>query len=188
MEKIKTIYCRNRKEWHAWLQGNFQTEKGVWLIYYKQHTKETSVSYNDAVEEAVCFGWIDGRVKRIDEERYMQHYTPRKPKSLWSETNIERAKKMITQGCMTEQGLNTYQEGAKNKKTIPSSKKFIIPPYFKEALDKNKKAWINFQDFPASAKLLYVYWVDSAKTAETREKRLKKTLELISQNKRYGET
>lgn len=187
MEKAETVYCKDRKEWRTWLQENYHLEKGIWLIYYKRHTGKPSIPYNDAVEESICFGWIDGRIRKIDEEKYMQHYTPRKPKSAWSEINIGRAKKMIQQGSMTEWGLKIYQDGMKNNKIIPSSKKFTVPLYLKEALIKNKKAWGNFQNLAPSAKLAYVYWVDTAKTAETREKRIKKTVELIAQNKKYGE-
>ena len=113
-EPLKRILCKNRKEWRSWLQKN-HSEKGVWLIYFKKHTKKLTISYNDAVEEAICFGWIDGKVKRIDDEKYMQRYTPRRTKSHWSENNIVRAKKMIKQNLMTEKGLRIFQRGIKNK-------------------------------------------------------------------------
>jgi len=187
MEKLKTIYCKDRKEWRLWLQKNNLSEKAVWLVYYKKHTKKLSILYNDAVEEAICFGWIDGQIKKIDDDRYMQRYTPRTSKSRWSVINIERAKKMIKQGFMTQEGLRIFQNGIKNKETVPSSKKFSVPTDLKAALTKNKKALNNFQNFAPSAKLAYVYWVDIAKTNGTRQKRIRKTVELITQNKKYGE-
>ena len=113
MEKLKKIYCKNRKEWRSWLQKNQLSEKGVWLVYYKKHTKKLTICYNDAVEEAICFGWIDGQIKKIDDERYMQRYTPRRSKSRWSAINIERAKKMILQELMTQEGLRIFQNGIK---------------------------------------------------------------------------
>lgn len=187
MEKIDTTYAKNRKEWRSWLHKNHKTEKGIWLVYYKKHTGQPSISYTDAVEEAICFGWIDGQIKKIDDDKYMQRFTPRKPKSLWSEINIERAKKMIELGYMTERGLKALKEGTKTKERIPSSKNFSVPPYLKTALSKNKKAWSNFQSFSPSAQLAYVYWVTSAKTDETRQKRIEKAIERLSMNKKFGE-
>jgi uncharacterized protein YdeI (YjbR/CyaY-like superfamily) len=187
MESVKTIYAKNRKEWRYWLQKNHHSQKGIWLVYYKKHTGQTSISYTDAVEEAICFGWIDGQIKKIDDDKYMQRYTPRKPKSLWSEVNIERAKKMINLGYMAEFGLKALHEGMKTNERIPSSKNFSVPPYLKTALIKNKKAWNNFQNFSPSAQLAYVYWVNTAKTEETRQKRIKKTIEQLAMNKKFGE-
>lgn len=187
MEENKTTYAKDRKEWRSWLQKNHKSKTGIWLIYYKKHTGQTSITYTDAVEEAICFGWIDGQIKKIDDDKYMQRYTPRKPKSLWSEVNIERAKKMIKVGYMTEFGLKALHEGMKTKERIPSSKNFSVPPYLKTALIKNKKAWNNFQNFSPSAQLAYVYWVNTAKTEETRQKRIIKTIEQLAMNKKFGE-
>lgn len=97
MEVTESLYVKNRKEWRAWLENNHQSKKEIWLIYYKKHTGKPSIPYSDAVEEAICFGWIDGQIKSLDEEKYTQRYTPRKPKSAWSEINIERAKRMISE-------------------------------------------------------------------------------------------
>lgn len=186
-EKIETIYSNDREEWRSWLQKNHLSEKGVWLIYYKKHTKKLSIPYSDAVEEAICFGWIDGQVKKIDDDRYMQHYSPRTSKSRWSVINIERAKKMIKEGRMTEKGLSIFQNGIKNSEIVPSSKNFSVPDDLKSALAKNKKALNNFENLAPSAKLAYVYWVDTAKKDDTRQRRIKKTVELIAQNKKFGE-
>lgn len=166
---------------------NHTSEKGIWLIYYKKHTGRPSISYTDAVEEAICFGWIDGQIKKIDDDQYKQRFTPRKPKSLWSEINTERAKKMIDQGCMTPRGLETFEEGTKTKERVPSSKNFVVPSYFMTALSKNKNARDNFQRFSPSAQLAYVYWITSAKTEDTRQKRIIKTIERLSMNKKFGE-
>lgn len=184
---MKTIQPRNRGQWRSWLQKNHISKESVWLVYNKKHTGKPSVRYVDAVEEAICFGWIDGQIKKIDEDKYMQRFSLRTPKSIWSEINVERAKKMIKQGDMTEFGLKIFREGTKTKTRIPSSKHFSVPTYFKEALTKNKKAWANFQQFSPSAKLAYVYWVGSAKTDGTREKRIKETVERLAKNKKFGE-
>lgn len=185
--KKKTVYCKNRGEWREWLQRNCSSKAEIWLIYYKKHTGKPSIPYGDAVEEAICFGWIDGRVKTIDDEKYMQRYSPRTSKSAWSVINVERAEKMIEQGKMTECGLKIFQEGIKSKKRIPSSKKFSVPSYLARALSENKKAWSNFQNFAPSAKLAYVYWVTTAKKAETRQKRIEETVKAIAQNRKFGE-
>jgi uncharacterized protein YdeI (YjbR/CyaY-like superfamily) len=188
MEEIIKKYYKDRKAWRSWLQKYHESKKEVWLIYFKKHTGKLSITYNDAVEEAICFGWIDGQIKKIDDERYMQRFTPRTSKSLWSVINIERAKKMILQGRMTESGLTIYQAGVKKKERVPSSKNFTVPADLKEALTENKNAWNHFQKFAPSAKLAYVYWVNTAKTEETRQKRIRKTIERVAQNKKYGDS
>ncbi len=163
---------------------NHQKEDGIWLIYYKKHTQKPSVAYNDAVEEALCFGWIDGKVKTIDDEQYMQRYTPRRPKSNWSVSNIERVKKMINEGKMTEWGLQAYEEGMKTSNIIPSSKDFSIPQDFKDILESNPKAATFLYSLPPSAQLAFVYWVDTAKTETTRQRRIKESIKLLEQKKR----
>lgn len=119
--------------------------------------------------------------------RYMQRYTPRKSKSNWSVINIERAEKMIQQGLMTKEGLEIFQKGIKSAKIIPSSKNFSVPRDFKLALKNDIKASNNFQNFPPSAQLAYVYWVDTAKTDKTRQTRIEKAIKQIAFNKRFGE-
>ncbi len=99
------FYFQNVDEWRMWLNENHDKAKVVWLIFYKKHTKTQCISYNDAVEQAICFGWIDSIVRRIDDETYIQKFTPRNPKSIWSDTNIRRAKKMLLTGLMNESGL-----------------------------------------------------------------------------------
>lgn len=117
----------------------------------------------------------------------MQRYTPRTPKSRWSELNIERAKKMIKQVVMTESGLKAFHKGIRSEDRVPSSKNFSVPPHLKTALFENKKAWENFQNLSPSAKLAYVYWVTTAKTEETRQKRIKNTIERLAMNKKFGD-
>jgi uncharacterized protein YdeI (YjbR/CyaY-like superfamily) len=187
MKESLTVYCKDRKEWRSWLQKNHEIQKEVWVIYYKKHTKKASIPYDDAVEEAICFGWIDGQVKRIDEERYMQRFTPRTSKSRWSMHNIERAKKMIKQELMTEKGLFIYQDGMNNKRIIPSSKNFTVPADLKKALADNKEALKNYKSFAPSAQLHFVYWVEDAKTDKTREKRVKRSVELLKKNIKLAE-
>lgn len=107
MEIGETIYVTTGDEFRKWLLKNHKTKKEIWLIQYKKATKKPSINYVDAVEEAICFGWIDGLEKSMDTERYALRFSPRRPKSDWTETNKERAKKMITEGRMTEAGVAT---------------------------------------------------------------------------------
>jgi uncharacterized protein YdeI (YjbR/CyaY-like superfamily) len=109
VDEVKTIYVKNREQWRSWLQEHHGSEKEIWLILYKKNSGKPSLPYEDVVEEAVSFGWIDGKVKRIDDEKYMRRYSPRTAKSAWSESNIAWAEKMIAQGRMTPSGLQAYQ-------------------------------------------------------------------------------
>jgi len=184
------LYVTCRNDWRAWLEKNHDTKKEVWLIYYKKHTGKSRIPYDDAVEEALCFGWIDSTVKRLDDERFVQKFTPRKDDSNWSELNKKRAKKMIMEGRMTKAGLTKFKEVKKNKKkelkAKPAMKKLIIPPDLKKALAINKKACENFTNFAPSYKKLYIGWISSAKKKETREKRIKQIVRWAAQNKKPG--
>lgn len=181
------IVMESRAAWRAWLSKNHALSKEIWLVLSKKHARQSSVSYADAVEEAICFGWIDGQAKTIGTEKFMQRYSPRKPKSPWSETNIERAKRMIDKGLMTEAGLKIFKNGVRYNLLIPSSKNFSVPPDLEKALTKNETVWINFQNMPPSARLIFVFWVNSAKTTGTRKRRTDKSIELIAKNRRLNE-
>ncbi len=184
MQTREELCVKNREEWRAWLKKHYKSERAVWMVYYKKHTGKISIPYVDAVEEALCFGWIDGQIKSLDKERFMQRFTPRKTSSNWSVINIDRAKKMIKEGKMTAWGRQVYDNGTKANKITPSSKSFSVPSYFKQALVSNKKAWSNFQGFAPSAQLAFVYWVNMAKTEETRQKRIEKTVKLCTEGKK----
>lgn len=188
MTKITEKLYVNREDWRAWLEKNHDTEKEVWLIYYKKHTGKPRISYGDAVEEALCYGWIDSIVKRIDDERFAQKFTPRKNKSKWSELNIKRARKMIKQGRMAKAGLAKFKEIEKNDKRVlkakPSKEELVIPSDLKEALKANKRAWENFNNFAPSYKRLYIRWIMDAKRKETRERRIKRTVKYAEENKK----
>ena len=172
-----------REEWRTWLAENHASEKEVWLIHYKKHTGKPGITYEDAVEEALCFGWIDGLLRRLDDERYILRYSPRKKKSIWSELNKERAERMIDQGQMTEAGLAKISEAKKNGewyREIASE----IPPDLKEALAAKKKALENFEGFSTSLQKRFIWWVDSAKKEETRQKRIQETVDMAEQKKK----
>lgn len=187
---VEKLYVTNRDDWRAWLKKNYNTKKDIWLIYYKKHTGKPRLPYDDAVEEAICFGWIDSSVKRLDDERYAQKFTPRNTKSRWSELNVKRARKMIEEGKMTKAGLAKYKMGIKNStggtKEKPLKKKLVISSDLKRELSANKKVWENFSNLAPSYKRLYIGWIASAKKEETRKRRLAETIKLLRQNKKLG--
>jgi len=190
MKTTETLYITDRDDWRAWLEKNYDTKKEVWLIYYKKHTGKPKIPYDDAVEEALCFGWIDSNVKRLDDEKFAQKFTPRREKSKWSELNKKRVRKMIREGRMAKAGLAKFKEIKKNNKkelkAKPAMKKLIIPSDLKKALLGNKKAWENFNHLAPSYKKQYIGWITSAKKEETKKKHLKEAIELLSQNKKLG--
>src|SRR6266498_5711606 len=112
--KLKSFYAKDRKAWRNWLEKNHSKSPGIWLIYYKKSTGKTRLEYSDAVEEALCFGWIDSTSRPIDDEKYMQRFTPRKPKSGWSGLNKKRIQRMIEQGLMTSAGFEKIELAKKN--------------------------------------------------------------------------
>ena len=141
---MKQIYVKSREEWRAWLKDNHNKEgKGIWLVFFKKHTKKPTLDYNDSVEEALCFGWIDSIIKKIDEEKYVRKFTPRNSKSLWSPSNKKRITKMIKEGKMAEYGLKKVNEAKKSGQWDKGDRMeidFDIPPELEEAFKKNKKA------------------------------------------------
>ena len=184
MEIGKTLYVTNRKEWRQWLAKHYETENEIWLIYYKKHTNKPTIPYDDAVEEALCFGWIDSTVKRMDEEQYAQRYTPRNLKSVWSPYNITRVQKMIKEGKMKDSGLSKYAYGMKHHQSAPTTKETIeIPDDLRKALKQEPLADKQFNTLSKSHKIRYIYWINSAKKEPTRKRRIQKTIELLKEKK-----
>jgi uncharacterized protein YdeI (YjbR/CyaY-like superfamily) len=185
MENILTF--TNREEWRFWLTANFDKEEYVWLTLYKKKFRKKGMTLQDAVEEAICFGWIDGKLKRVDTERFILRFSPRKEKSVWSRINKERAKRLIKSGKMTNAGIVKILEAKKNgiwESAYTNRTKEDIPLDLKEALMKERTAWVNFQRFANSYRNMYIGWVNGAKTAETRTKRIKKVVEQSLFNKK----
>lgn len=175
MKPENKIYLQNVAEWREWLVQNHNSIDGVWLVYYKKNTGKPSIPYNESVEQAICFGWIDNLVKRIDDERYMRKFTPRKPGSNWSESNKKRADKMILEGKVTKSGLvlieNAKKEGVWNKKpTWPET----FSDELVDLLKKNEPACKKFNQLAPSHQKNYVRWIMNAKKPETRIRRFDK--------------
>jgi len=189
MKTTKTLYVTGRNDWRTWLGKNHDREKEIWLVFYKKHASKSGIPYDDAVEEALCFGWIDGTLKRIDSEKHIIRFTPRRKNSVWSEINRKKAEEMIKEGRMTEAGLAKIEEAKKNGKwqsAYTSKKKLPVPPDLKKALMKNKKACGNFNNFASTYQNMYIGWVIDAKRKETRERRIKQVVERAEQNKKPG--
>lgn len=175
----------NRAEWRAWLEKNHELVSSVWLVYYKKHTGKPSISYNEAVEEALCFGWIDSRPNTLDQDRYMQFLSPRKARSPWSKLNKQRVEKLIEQGLMTPAGFKVIeaskQDGSWN--SYDAIEELALPPDFQQALAANEEARKNFAAFSNSSKKQLLWHIESAKRPETRSKRIEKIVLAAQQNK-----
>ena len=174
-------YAKNRNQWRIWLTNNAASEKEVWLIYYKKDSRKPSISHENAVKEAICFGWIDGIVKKFDEERTVRRFTPRRPESRWSPLNIMRAKELIRLGQMTTAGLEAFHPEGKTKQ-LPTD------PHFSQKISKifrqNKAAWENFQAFPSYYRRMTTGWVQNAKKHETQIRRLEQLIRFSAANKK----
>jgi len=184
MRKSVSLIMKDRAAWRTWLERNHESEKEIWLVYAKKHSKMKSVSYEEAVEEAICFGWIDGQVRTVDEDRFTQRFSPRTKKSRWSELNIARAKKMIDTGLMTDTGRAIFDDAMKQERTVPSLTSYSIPDELEAALAFSPVALRNYQNMASTHRLMYAAWVSSAKRPETRQKRAEKSIELLMANKR----
>jgi uncharacterized protein YdeI (YjbR/CyaY-like superfamily) len=183
------LHFAQRDEWRAWLEAHHATATEAWLILYKKHTGKPSLLLEEAVEEALCFGWIDGLLQRIDDEKYTLRFSPRKQNSVWSQVNKRRVAKLIKQGHMTEAGLAKIKEAKANGQWRAATLRedtTNIPDDLKQALKINSRAQRNFDRLAPSHKRQYIYWITSAKTDKTRQQRIQETVRLVAENKRLG--
>ncbi|MCX6250097.1 MAG: YdeI/OmpD-associated family protein [Bacteroidetes bacterium] len=187
---METIYLTTRQEWRSWLEINHKSSQGVWLLYYKKHTGILRIPYADAVEEALCFGWIDSTIRRIDDQTYSQKFTPRNSLGKWSEDNIARVKKLIAEGKMMPAGLEKYTEVEKNpgrilKKPV-TPERIILPDDLLEELNLHPAAKEIFCGFSNAYQNLCLRWIDSAKRKETRKKRIIEVVRLSDKREKIG--
>lgn len=186
---MKQIYFSTRSSWREWLRKNHDQENGVWLVFNKTKTGRHSLAYEESVEEALCYGWIDSIIKRIDEERYCRMFTPRQDGSRWSITNQKRVKKVIKEGRMTEFGLAKIEAAKRlgNWKRDPRPKISLdIPCELAEALAQNGKAKNFFESLAPTCRNHFISWMVSAKRPETKAKRLKESLALLERGRKLG--
>ena len=181
---IQTFYAKDAKAWRAWLQKNHTKEKNVWLIIYKKETSKPSVYYTEAVDEALCFGWIDSKPNKRDEDSYYQFFAKRNPKSNWSKVNKAKVEKLIKEKRMAKAGLEAIETAKQNGtwNALDEVDNSIVPDDLKKALAKNKTAQQNFEAFPKSSKKIILEWIHNAKKEETRLKRIEETVSLAAKN------
>ena len=179
---LPLVQPTSRAAWRAWLQKNHASSSGIWLVYAKKHTGIPSLRYADAVEEALCFGWIDSLVHPIDDSLYKQIFTPRKAASAWSPLNKKRVERLIAAGQMTAPGMKMIELAKTNGQWEAHAKidALTMPPELKKALDANAAAKKNWPTYTESQRKAFLRMVDGAKTAETRAKRVARVLEIVS--------
>jgi len=191
-QDYKATHPKTRSDWRKWLEKNHATAPGIWMIYYKKETGKRKFDMAEAVEEALCFGWIDSVAQKLDDERSMQKFTPRKPKSVWSKINKHRIEKLIDQKLMTPAGLAKIEQAKENGSwdTLNASDLHTdnnsMPDDLRKALSKNKKAMANFLAFPPSYRKRFLFWIDSAKSPATKAARIKQTHLMAAANKKPG--
>jgi uncharacterized protein YdeI (YjbR/CyaY-like superfamily) len=187
---MNTIYLKTRIEWRDWLKQNHDTEtKGIWLMFLKKGANQQTLKYEDAVEEALCFGWIDSIIKNIDQQKYVRKFTPRNEKSDWSELNKKRVEKVIRERRMTKYGLAKIEIAKKSgfwEKTDRPQINLTMPQELKDALAKNKKAKIFFDKLALTYQKHFIAWIQTAKLKATRDRRVKESISLLEKNKKLG--
>lgn len=178
---MSVVYARNPAQWRTWLKKHSKTATEVWLVYYKKNSGKPSIEFSDALDEVLCFGWIDTKIKSLDASRFMMRFVPRKPGSSWSPSNIARVKRLIAQHRMTAAGRAPFAgHQARRMPPLPAH----LPKELERRLKTCSAAWKAFQTFPPGYRRLSIGWVASAKQAQTREKRLAKLIEFSARKER----
>lgn len=178
---METVIAADRAEWRRWLAKNSAGCEEIWLVFYKKASGKQTVSYHHAVEEALCFGWVDGMKKKLDEECSAYRFTPRKAKSQWSKSNLQRVERLLAEGKMMPAGLKVHQSGAGRE--VPPML-LALPKVLEDQFRRRRAAWANYEKFPPGYRRVTAGWVASAKKEETRLKRLEKLMDYSSRNER----
>jgi uncharacterized protein YdeI (YjbR/CyaY-like superfamily) len=180
---LETLRVTTRRQWRGWLTKHHASSPGVWLVFYKAHTGVKSIPYEEVVREALCFGWIDSLIKRLDDDRYLLKVTPRKPASKWSDLNRKRWKELEAAGQLTPAGRaaaptkNSYSP----RPAIPQ-----LPAYIAKALKTNPNAWKFFRTLAPTHRRDFVVWIHIAKRPETRARRIRESIALLAAGKKLG--
>ncbi len=179
MNITKALHVADRRSWRAWLRRHYRSEKEIWLVFYRKETGKPRVPYSDAVEEALCFGWIDSTVKKLDEDRFAQRFSRRNPPSGYSQTNKERLWRMIAAGKIAKDVLAGLED--------ISPEKYAFPPDIMKVLRTNRRAWKNFQKYSAPYRRIRVSHIEHARPHPTEfNKRMENFLKLTAQDKQFG--
>ncbi|WP_445457257.1 YdeI/OmpD-associated family protein [Flavobacterium sp. HNIBRBA15423] len=184
MKEKPILYFKNDTEWREWLHDNHNSYNGVYLIFFKVASETESMRWEEAVKVAICYGWIDSTVKKLDEERRQQLFTPRKDKSVWSKLNKTYIEDLIEVGLMHESGLKKVETAKQNGswESLDSVENLEIPTDLQEAFKNNELAYANYQNFSKSYRKNYLYWLNQAKRETTRQVRISQIIELCEKN------
>jgi len=194
MKELENLHFANRASFRDWLKINHDKSPGIWLIFYKKHTETECIEYHEALDEALCFGWIDSIIKRIDEFKYARKFTPRTNTSKWSEFNKRRVDELIKNGKMTETGLKKIDSYLKTGKVIwtttETRKKkpgdLFVPEFIINEFAKNEPALSNFNKLAQTYQRYYILWITNAKREITKKNRLEESIRLLKENKKLG--
>lgn len=176
---LETLEVRDRRAWRRWLKVHHDTASEVWLVFHKRHTGVSCLDYEAAIEEALCFGWVDSLITRIDDDRYARKFTPRRPDSRWSTANRRRYADLATRGLLAPPGMQrppTERDGDAPRPDIEA-----LPPYIRQAFDAHPQAGSFFERLAPSRRRALIGWIDSATQEQTRQRRLKEALRLLAQ-------
>jgi uncharacterized protein YdeI (YjbR/CyaY-like superfamily) len=182
-DKLTTLDLRTRAGWRKWLAKHHASSRGIWLVRHKQHTDIESMAYEDLVREALCFGWVDSLVKRLDDDRYAIKVTPRKPASKWSDVNRKRWNDLKAADLLAAPGLAAAPTA---NRYAPRPQIPELPGYVARAFKANRSAWQFFQALPRTERRNFVVWIHTAKRPETRERRVRESIELLAGGSKLG--
>ena len=182
-KELELLEAQDRGEWRVWLEKHHASSPGVWVVFHKARARKRSIPYDDSVREALCYGWIDSLIKRLDDDRYARKFTPRQPKSKWSDSNRKRWTELNAAGLLAAPGIAAAPTGSTYaaRPKIPE-----LPGYIAKAFKGSPKAWAFFQDLSPGQRSLFIGWIDSAKRPETREKRLRESVALLMAGEKLG--
>jgi uncharacterized protein YdeI (YjbR/CyaY-like superfamily) len=184
-KKLKTLDVRSCAQWRVWLEKHHDSETEIWLVFYKLHTGRKSPAYEETVEEALCFGWVDSLVRRLDDDRFARKFTPRNADSRWSPSNIRRYAELQRRGRLTPAGQARPPTSriavAPARRATPTP-----PPYIERAFRSAPKAWKEFEKLAPSHRRAFIGWIDAAKREETKQRRLKESIAKLEAGERLG--
>jgi uncharacterized protein YdeI (YjbR/CyaY-like superfamily) len=187
-DDVLVMSFKNQKEWRVWLSKNYSKQDGVWIRFFKKASGVETVVYKEALDEALCFGWIDSLLNSYDDVSYMQKFTPRRKKSLWSKVNQEKVKKLIEQKKMTKHGLKEVElakQDGRWDRAYDSPSTMEVPDALQKYFLKNKKEKDFFDSLSRSNKYAFIWRLQTAKTKETQEKRLKMIIQMLKNKQNF---
>jgi uncharacterized protein YdeI (YjbR/CyaY-like superfamily) len=184
-KELRTLDVRSRKAWRSWLTRNHDSVAEIWLVFHKKHTATVTIEHETALEEALCFGWVDSLVRRLDDDRYAIKFTPRKPDSVWSDLNRRRYASLKKRGLLAPPGRARPPTG---RKAVPPARRSFasVPKYIERAFKAEPRAWGTFERLAPGERRNYIGWIDSAKRQETKDRRLREAVALLAAGRKLG--